>query len=191
MSKSDLPLWATWIQVVAVPLATITLSIFGSYLLWLQFQLQEIKLKADLYERRLRVYVAVKMFLAKIDVDATVTDESFGLFLLDTGDAEFLFGPEIGSLISLLAHKSYAFKNVIRKLNGVQTPEAHDASVKSENELCAWFKAQSDALPDAFRDYLHLPNKLQAVPRCFVKCWRWLFNVLAVWKTADAGKPQV
>ncbi|HTV30249.1 MAG TPA: hypothetical protein VMF32_21030, partial [Xanthobacteraceae bacterium] len=50
-----------WLQLVAFPLVTVIISICGAYHVWLQFQLQGLKLKADLYQRVCDPFCRVEM----------------------------------------------------------------------------------------------------------------------------------
>jgi hypothetical protein len=113
----------------------------------------------------------VKDFLAVAVWEAGVSREMLHALLRGTGDAEFLFAPEIGTFVKLVASKAYDCMHVTESLKGEgpKDPLRHAANGKKQDELLTWFQQQSNALPDKFRPYLQLPHKLYVAPRVFAR----------------------
>src|SRR5450759_1555324 len=91
----------TWQTVVAVFSALLTplIAIIATYIAWQQWRGNELKLRLDRYEKRLRIYQEVVKVIGFLMRDANMKLEDLMAFRANTAEAAFLFGPEITKYI--------------------------------------------------------------------------------------------
>jgi hypothetical protein len=91
----------TWQTVVNIFSALLTpvIAIIATYIAWQQWKANELKLRMERYERRLRIYQDVIKMLSLIMRDADAKIEDLMTFRANTAEAIFLFGPEIQKYI--------------------------------------------------------------------------------------------
>ena len=127
--KENPLIWLTGFNAV---LATLN-GIFLSWLAYRNHQVSKNQLKLALYDRRFKVYEAVKQFL----VDATKTNklmvESVAPYLKGTTEARFLFDPPAVAFIDGIRRKALAWRQQMSEA------EAHapDTTAKAEAEAAA------------------------------------------------------
>jgi hypothetical protein len=80
-----------WLQALLAP----TVAIIAVYIAFRQHRTNQEKLRLDLYEKRLAVYHALKDLLGAVMRDADLKIEVLRDFALRSGEAVFLFGPDI------------------------------------------------------------------------------------------------
>jgi hypothetical protein len=155
MANSDLPAWASWVQVLGVPVTGIILTIV---IACVQQRLQNIRLRHDLYDRRYRVYGAAKGLLASVQVDGSVKRPAFQAFVERTSDAEFLFrNQDIVEYLTKLREKAIRSIHLGTRLSGEKLGnEGSDKFADEEGEIVTWFLAQFDTLRDKFRPVMRL-----------------------------------
>src|SRR6266581_2715810 len=91
----------SWQTVVSVFSALLTpvIAIIATYIAWQQWKGNELKLRLERYEKRLRIYQEVIKMLSLIMRDADAKLEDLMTFRANTAEADFLFGPEIPEYI--------------------------------------------------------------------------------------------
>jgi hypothetical protein len=147
-------------------------------LVLLQYRLQQIKLLSDNYERRLRVYSAIRDFIAVTVWESKVTEERFHAYRVATSDIDFLFSPAIVAFNDVVSDKGYdlMFVTDYFRGDGPKDPIRFQSKGKEQDELLAWFQDQQKgkALADKFRSEMQLT--LHAMPRGAPVFMRELLN---------------
>jgi hypothetical protein len=118
-------------------------------------------LRAELFDRRVAVYDAMKRFVADITASGTTTLESLAAMLRETRYAQFLFKSSdgISGFINHFYRQGVDLKFVRQEHESIRTPEREAERlqlVQREDDLLAWFGDQSDVIDDKFRPYLQL-----------------------------------
>jgi len=136
-------------------LAALT-AILALWIAYQQFQTNRAKLRLDLYERRFRVFDGVSEFLATIYRDADVKIEDLRKFSVSTGEAAFLFGPDISSYLDELRKKAVSLRALNAKLHESGLPIGSERSQPAaENaRVLEWLIAQFNESREWFAKYL-------------------------------------
>jgi hypothetical protein len=66
-----------------------------AYIAWQQYRTAKTKLTLDLFDRRYKVWKALQDFLGKVIREADITDNDLRQFVIDVGDAVFLFDDDV------------------------------------------------------------------------------------------------
>ena len=130
-------------------MATVISSITGlivTYIAVAQYFINRRQYRLALFERRMVVYNSTMNMIASVLQSTRPTTEQAIQFLRETKDHEFLFGPEVGSLIDAVYKKTIEL-------------EAHNAvgyeAVARRTEVLKWFPGQMGEAPKVFLRYLN------------------------------------
>jgi hypothetical protein len=136
------------------------LGLLTAYIAWQQWRTNHLKVRHDLYERRLAIYVAVMEFFANIMRSAGASDLEMVTFLQKTRESYFLFGRDIADYLELLYKKSVdlQYQNSMLHEPGASLPIGEERSrlAHEKAELSKWFSAQSVVARDRFSKYMRL-----------------------------------
>ena len=137
-------------------LACLTVSIARQ-----QWRTNHLKVKHDLYERRLAVYTVLVQLLATIFREARTSDGDLAVFMQKTRESYFLFGPDIADYLDTVYNKSVDLRQQNTILTsgpgGVPIDDEKTTRIASENaELLKWFNAQFTVARKRFSPYMSL-----------------------------------
>lgn len=82
-------------QIEWIKYLTIVITIFGSYLGYQQYKLNQYKIKLDLYEKRFSVVSGYKKSISKILRNGYLTDDELRDFIISTKESVFRFDESI------------------------------------------------------------------------------------------------
>jgi hypothetical protein len=156
-----MPFWFTfWFPLVNAVL-TLILAAAIAYFAWGQHNLDKNHLRAELFDRRIAVYDAMKRFVANITTSGTTTLDSLRTMLRETRHAQFLFksSDDIFGFIKHFYKQGLDLKFTRQDHEGIRSPQEESERlrlVKKEHDLLDWFGKQGDAIDDKFRPYLQL-----------------------------------
>jgi hypothetical protein len=123
-----------------------------------QQKFEELRLKRELYDRRLGVYQAVKVFLASIRPGLEINFDQILNFTKDTADSDFLFeGDEISQYISEIGLKATQLSSVEAQLKTPRhevPPDKWEKLVHQQTKLRLWLAEQPSNAKAKFRPYL-------------------------------------
>jgi len=148
-----------WIDIFSA-LLTPVIALIAAYVAWQQYKVNKLRLQHELYERRLRVYKAVQVFLSKILRDGDVKFEQCIQFYSDASEATFLFDDTIQKFIDDIYKKAIDMHTLYERMYppdkspGLSTGEERSRVVRENSEL---FKQLIDKLSDSkklFRKYM-------------------------------------
>lgn len=122
--------------------------------------LAEITLRHDLFERRMEVYDAVRVYLVKIMTEGRISPElgADTPLLQAMSKSTFLFRPEVGGRLNHIWRQSMDLRLVQRRMeislmsNGDYSAE----DIATEDGLLKWVGEQLSELPDIFGPELRL-----------------------------------
>lgn len=103
-----------------------------------QYKGNQLKLKHELYERRMKVYKGLTDLLGFIGREADIQEEQIWMFRRETADSCFLFGEEIPQYLKTV------YENAI------------DLRSQKNGDLQKWFYNQFEVAEKKFSSYLAL-----------------------------------
>ncbi|PTR14475.1 hypothetical protein C8R31_106148 [Nitrosospira sp. Nsp2] len=144
--------------------STLIVGIAATYISWQQWKTNKLKLKLDLYDRRVRIYEVVKNTLQLVLKESNVSPSDLSIFWTSASQADFLFGPEIPEYIDEI-HKHgvrlHYWNSLLRAYNDSnQTPgnRSIEDVTNGMNEELLWFAKQFDPAREKFQKYLAMHN---------------------------------
>lgn len=153
---NDLP---PFVQVLSA-LLTPTIAIVGTIIAYQQWRTNNLKLKLDLYDRRLKVYEEVRVLLSRILQKADINYDELFKFFRNCSEADFLFGPEIPKYIEELYQrgvKLHSWNEQYRDSTQPRPPNYnHKIVVEGKHEELQWFTEQFDPAKRLFQSYLSI-----------------------------------
>ena len=153
-------------------LLTPVIAAIAVYIAYQQWQTNRRKLELDLYERRLRVYQAVTLFVGKVVRDMSPDFQDFSELWMSTAEADFLFGSDIRDYLEELTTRAanlQRWNNEYRDNRQVR-PEGYDHSrvVEDKHKEMRWFAVQLGEAQQLFAKYLNLAREQRRWRRSIV-----------------------
>ena len=136
-------------------LAALT-AVLALWIAYQQYRTNRSKLRLDLYERRFRVFDAVRDLLATVGRDGAFELKDLQDFVAGTSEATFLFGADIVAYIEELRLKAADLRRVHRTLADTALPVGPERSqaATDDAELIKWFTEQFEESKRRFAKYL-------------------------------------
>lgn len=136
---TDSPL--VWLTGINAALATFN-GVFLSWLAYRNHQVSKNQLKLALYDRRFKVYEAVKQLLVDATKTNTLTADSVTAYLRGTTEARFLFDPPAVAFMDAVRKKALAWRQQMSE------GEAHAPGTAARAEAEATARKIQDTLGD-------------------------------------------
>jgi hypothetical protein len=140
--------------------ATPFIAAAAAFIAYQQYRVNELKLKLDQYDRRLKIYTEVRNLLRIVMRDANVKDFDAVAFRSSVAEADFLFGPEITKYLDeVYSHvvDLGMWSSMYRDSTQEQPPDYdHQKVVKSKHEALRWLTSQYEPALAKFKPYLTL-----------------------------------
>lgn len=131
-----------------------------AYVAWQQWKTNARNSMIDRYDRRLRVYEQVVVFLGAVMRDFKVEISEVQSFRRNTAEADFLFGPEIPGYLDDLMKQALSLRVAHLEYRDMTQPihanYDHQAIVNAMHEGETWFTQQHDVAREKFRPYLDI-----------------------------------
>lgn len=145
---------------ISKALLTPTIAAIGAYIAWQQWKGNQLKLKLDRYDRRLRIYSEVKKVLSIVARDAAITTDELLRFRSSVAEADFLFGPEITKYIDELYKRGLNLWRCNTERGDHPAERSpnydHQKNVEETHAELGWFLDQFEPARSLFRRYLDL-----------------------------------
>ena len=156
-----MPFWFTFWFPLANAALTLILAAATACFAWRQHNLDKNHLRAELFDRRVAVYDAMKRFVADILSSAgTVPVESLMDVIRETRHARFLFkrSDDISRFIFHFYMQGADLRFVRQEYERIlENDDPKRAKlVQREHDLLDWFGKQGDVIDEKFRPYLQL-----------------------------------
>lgn len=121
-----------------------------------QFQVARTKLRLDLYEKRFKVFTALKEFMLKVMQKADVDIDDFRRLYAEIAEAEFLFGPEVVKYITEVKRKAADLGVLQDKLHRQHLPVGPERTkaAADDADILRWLDMQLEEAPKIFKPYL-------------------------------------
>ena len=151
-----IPWWLQYLQAFAL----VTIPPIGAWLAWQQVQIARVKLQHDLFDRRFRVFDAVRRLLANICANGDASDEEIHGFVFARDDAVFLFDDDLVQCLEKMRERALRLQVTNNKglLETMPEAERHNANI-AVSEYKAWFGEQLVGLTGKFKPFLKLDKR--------------------------------
>ena len=138
-------------------LLTPLIAIIATYIAYQQYRANHLKLRQDLYDRRLALFNAVAEFLAHIMREGTADSAQSVTLLQKTRESYFLFGKDISDYVTELYKKGVDLDCYETQLHHSNLPVGERTRLTHERgELLKWFGRQFDVAREKFATKLSL-----------------------------------
>ena len=148
-----------WFQILSGTV-TLVLAILTTTFIYKQHKLEKSNFKIEAYDRRIKIYDAIKMFISEIQTIGTTDDEKLTRLLQQTRQAIFLFeDDQIPQYIKLLYQKGVDLEFIKNKLHNHMVSLSDLERMNLANrarELSEWFSAQHKVVEQKFDKYMRL-----------------------------------
>lgn len=135
------------------------LGIVTAVILILQYYLQRLRWRLELYDKRYPVYRSTIEFIGFIVQRADVANEELNKFLRNSKDNEFLFGKEIQKYLDEIYSNASNFETNKRILEGKPEEETRLKLIEDDSKLLKWFMEQFEICKKNFGEYLTIDKK--------------------------------
>jgi hypothetical protein len=139
-------------------LLTPVIALVMTYIAIQQYRANQLKLRHDLYDRRLQVYNAVAEFLGHVMREGTADRKQLITLLQKTRESHFLFGKEISDYITDLYKKGADLEYYEKQLDhsGLPVGDERTRLAHLQGDLLKWFGHQFDVIQSMFAKTLSL-----------------------------------
>ena len=151
--KSELPIWVQYAQALSIPI----LALVAAFIAYGQYRTAFNKLKLDLYEKRLEVFISARKFIDEVESAESPDNKPFIELWRARDGANFLFGPEIVKLLEKIHDEGFGVRTSIRELKTANGKNHHDLAEKNSAHLAELLEIQSK-LPTHFAAYMGFSN---------------------------------
>jgi hypothetical protein len=134
------------------------IAIIATYIAYQQYRANQLKIRHDLYDRRLQVYNAVAEFLAHVTREGTTDRAQLITLLQKTRESHFLFGSEVSAYITDLYKKGVDLEYYEKQLDHRNLPVGDERTrlAHQQGELLKWIGNQFDVIQSMFAKTLSL-----------------------------------
>lgn len=133
----------------------VLIALIGAGIAYGQYRNAAVKLQLDLFDRRYKIFVAVKRLLQAVMQEANASLSVMAEFQYDVLEADYLFGPDVVAYVDILKEKGWSLHRARAAIADLHHPDRPDA-INSSAELTLWFTRQFEPAKDVFRPYLRL-----------------------------------
>lgn len=146
-----------WLEILSV-VVTLLLAILTTSFIWRQVRLEITRTRMEAYDRRLKIYNSIKIYIAEVQTYGTTTSEKSAILLQETREALFLFkDKEISNYINSLYKKGIDLEYLQKQLSeNYLTQEQREKVAGQSKELKQWFTNQHKVTENLIDEYLRL-----------------------------------
>lgn len=135
------------------------IAVIAVLVAWLQYKNTRYKTKLDLYEKRYRVYQAIKEVRDVAISETSVKREEMLELISKTKEVEFLFGKEVNEYIKTLHLNLIKLNMSTTKLDRAIERSEDVKNYSEENaKLLHWLTDQPPVINKLFKKYLSFEN---------------------------------
>jgi len=139
---------------------TPVIAFIVAYIAYQQYKINKLRLRHELYERRLRVYKAVQAFLSEILRGGDIGFDRCSQFYADASEATFLFDKSVQEFIDEIYRKAidmHALHERMYPSDGspaLPVGEERSRVVHENSELLKWLVDQLSISKELFRKHM-------------------------------------
>jgi hypothetical protein len=137
---------------------TPVIALITVYIAYQQYQTNRYKLRLDMYDKRFKVFLALREFISHILENADVSNEVIFKFNIATSESVFLFDKEIPNYLQDIRQAAINFRKQNIRLNSSNLPvgEERNKLAQENSDLLNWLSNQFTTSEEKFAKYLRL-----------------------------------
>lgn len=151
----QLPVWLLWVQALSVP----ALAVVGVLVAVQQLLVARTKLQHDLYDRRIKIYYAVRRLLGEHTLTGQITDEDLGMFWKDTHEAQFILPRRIGKVVKDVEDEALQLQATLRRAKNVTSQAEQEKLAEREEHQSDALRKHLARIGPMFDRYLHVGRR--------------------------------
>ena len=160
MPTGSLPVWVSWAQAFGLPLFGLVIAGASVYIAWQQKRIADIRLRHELYDRRLRVYEAAKTLLVAHLINGKLSDDDYIAYRRGTADAVFLLEAGVIDYLEELRKRAERLMRLRTELAEIREDMSKDAQyhqlVDENAQIETWLSQQFEILIARFKPAMRL-----------------------------------
>lgn len=140
-------------------LLTPIIAFIAAQIAWQQMKINQRKLELDLFDRRMKIYEEIIIFLNSITQNDRIIMSDLIKFQNATSHADFLFQPEISEYIKEICDHSFEFQRWVKKDSQPQINAAdQDEIINGKQKEFDWLIEQYEHAKIKFFPYFKFKN---------------------------------
>lgn len=160
MSTSNLPVWVSWVQALGLPIFGLVIAGASVYIAWQQKRIADVRLRHELYDRRLKVYEAAKALLVAHLINGKLSEDDYIAYRRGTADVVFLLDAGVIEYLGELQKQAERLIRLPAELAAIRDDMAKEAKydklVDEFAEIETWLTQQFDVLIAKFKPAMRL-----------------------------------
>jgi hypothetical protein len=132
-----------------------------AYIAYQQYRTNKLKLKFDLYEKRLKIYQALMDFISFVISFPEMNPEEVRKLDIARAESFFLFGEDIVQYLACVRDKAAQITALNSQIEELASPDRNPERtllVNQKLQLIEWFYQQVDASKTKFSKYFSFPR---------------------------------
>jgi hypothetical protein len=162
---SPLPIWVQYVQALALPIFGAVLALAGAWVGWQNMQVTRVKLQYDLYERRYKVFAAMRELIRHALYDTDLDTEAIRAHAFAAGEAAFLFDEDVAKYVRDMRDRISKFRKMKKELQEMSEGCDRDKLAKELQQERLYLmilldpnRTERDSLITRFKPFLVLPK---------------------------------
>jgi hypothetical protein len=153
MSSECNPFWLTLLSGLLTP----TIAAIAVYIAVRQWRTAHLRLKLDLFDKRLAIHTAVRDLIASIVTTGQVDNAKLVAFVYGTRQARWLLDKDVERYFDEMYGKALDLQTFISEEEGL-TADALQDNIRRQREIKDWIAKQYEALDAKFDKFLRIPT---------------------------------
>jgi hypothetical protein len=137
---------------------TPVVAVVAVYIAWQQYKTNRLKIRSDLFERRLKVFLKVRSVLSSVIPEGRANKEEFLKFRTAVAEAYFIFGQEIEDYLDEVYRHGIALATADEMSRTPREQRSDDYDVKQvaadKDAELGWLMAQLPVVKAKLKKYL-------------------------------------
>ena len=150
------------ISKLAPVFTTLLLGIFGTFISFYQYKVNQAKLRLDLFDKRLEAYGAVQRYfsiLAKGSAAIANSDDAFKVLYKAENMSQFLFDNDVLKYIDEIKKSAFRMRDIhflVDGPDGLPVGDERSKLCKELAEISKWNKEQCHKAPALYSKYMRI-----------------------------------
>lgn len=151
-----------YLNAALTPVTAVT-AVIACWIAVKQYQAKKLDLKLARYDKRFKVYQALKDFIADVIADPKISPNAVRQFDIATNEASFLFEEDVCEYLALVRQQSHAMGSLCLQIEPLLADRERNPErtrlVEEKSKLANWFFDQFADSKKKFERYLSVRDK--------------------------------